>query len=190
MEKKNKVSFGARLKESGRKFLVLLKRNPHIIPLLIFFVAYVLYTFKLTHISKTTAAINVANMGMFEFVIMLFSLLSFVCYLNAFPKRSKPNIVMIVLFVVMSVLVLLSNIGYQNCIKTGIEKHESHLTGIFAENITSAQSMLKWHMGIMIAGFVMLALLPLYSRLLKKINTSIEIEYSEDVGEIELSSEE
>ncbi|MBR6687561.1 MAG: hypothetical protein IKL77_02270, partial [Clostridia bacterium] len=68
MEKKNKVSFGARLKESGRKFLVSLKRNPHIIPLLIFFVAYVLYTFKLTHISKTTAAINVANMGMFEFV--------------------------------------------------------------------------------------------------------------------------
>ena len=190
MEKKNKVSFGARLKESGRKFLVSLKRNPHIIPLLIFFVAYIVYTFNLTHISKTTAAINLPNMGLFEFIIMLFSLLSFVCYLNAFPKRSKPNIVMLVLSVAMSVLVFVSNILYQNIIAEGIEKAPSLLEKTFAENITSAQSMLKWHMGIMIAGFVMLALLPLYSRLLKKINTSIEIEYSEDVGEIELSSEE
>lgn len=190
MEKKNKVSFGARLKESGRKFLVSLKRNPHIIPLLVLFAAYIVYTFNLTHISKTTAAINIANMGMYEFIIMLFSLLSFVCYLNAFPKRSKPNVIMIVLSVAMSVLVFVSNILYQGCITTGITKYPQHLTGKFAENITSAQSMLKWHMGIMIAGFVMLALLPLYSRLLKKINTSIEIEYSENVGEIELSSEE
>ena len=190
MEKKNRVSFGAKLKEAFRKFLVSLKRNPHIIPLLVLFAAYIIYTFNLTHISKTTAAINFANMGMYEFIIMLFSLLSFVCYLNAFPKRSKPNFIMIGLSVGMSVLVLVSNILYQNLITAGITKYETHLTGIFAPNILAARSVLKWHLGFVIAGLVLLALLPLYSWLLKKINTSIEIEYSEDVGEIELSSEE
>ena len=84
----------------------------------------------------------------------------------------------------------MKNILYQNLITAGITKYETHLTGIFAKNILSAQSVLKAHMIIMIVGLVLLALLPVYSKLLKKINTSIEIEYSEDVGEIELSSEE
>ena len=190
MEKKNKIGFAARIKEAFRKFLVSLKRNPHIIPLVVLFVAYIIYTFKLTHISKTTAAINIANMGMYEFIIMLFSLLSFVCYLNAFPKRSKPNYVMIGLSVAMTVLVLASNILYQNCITVGVEKYPTHLTGKFAPNILAAISTLKWHLGFVIAGLALLALLPVYAKLFKKINTSIEIEYSENVGEIELSSEE
>ena len=156
MENKNKVSFGAKLKEAFRKFLVSLKRNPHIIPLLVLFVAYIVYTFNITHISKTTAAINI----------------------------------MIGLSVGMSVLVLVSNILYQNCITVGVEKYPTHLTGKYAPNILAARSVLKWHLGFVIAGLVLLALLPVYSKLLKKINTSIEIEYSEDVGEIELSSEE
>ena len=98
---------------------------------------------------------------------------------------------MLGLSVAMSVLVLVSNILYQGCITKGITDHPQHITtGKFAENILAASSALKWHLGFLIAGLVLLALLPLYSWLLKKINTSIEIEYSEDVGEIELSSEE
>ena len=98
---------------------------------------------------------------------------------------------MLGLSVAMSVLVLVSNILYQGCITKGITDHPQHITtGKFAENILAARDMLKFHMIIVIIGLVLLALLPVYSKLLKKINTSIEIEYSEDVGEIELSSEE
>ena len=50
--------------------------------------------------------------------------------------------------------------------------------------------MLTVHLIVEIAGLVIFALLPVYAPLLKKINTSIQLDYSEEMGEIDLEEEE
>lgn len=91
------------VREFIRKRLVGLKRKPQIIALLTLLAAFVYYSFNLTHISNTTASINYPGMGLSAFVIMLFSILSMVCFLNAFPRRKKANIPMLVLMFAMIV---------------------------------------------------------------------------------------
>ena len=46
------------MKEKFRKFLVSLKRKPHMIPLVVLVVAFVVYSLRLTVISNTTAKIQ------------------------------------------------------------------------------------------------------------------------------------
>ena len=85
------------MKEFFRKRMVTLKRRTHLIPLVILAVAFVYYSLNLTVISNTTSLINGAHMGLAEFATMLFSVLSLVCFLNAFPHRKKVNVPMLVL---------------------------------------------------------------------------------------------
>ena len=85
-----KVNKGPR--EFFRKFLVSLKRKPHMIPLVMLALAFIYYSFNLTQIANTTALINGPHMGLAEFGTMLFSTLSLVCFLNAFPHRKKVNV--------------------------------------------------------------------------------------------------
>ena len=75
-----------------RKKLVSLKRKPQMIALLVLAAAFVYYSLNLTMISNTTAKIQGAGMGLAGFATMLFSMLSLVCFLNAFPHRKKTNI--------------------------------------------------------------------------------------------------
>ena len=77
------------LKESFRKLLVSLKRRPHMIPLLVFALAFLVYSLNLMNISDTTAKIQGKGMGLCGFATMLFSLLSLLCFLNAFPHRKR-----------------------------------------------------------------------------------------------------
>ena len=53
--------------------------------------------------------------------------------------------------------------------------------------IQEAYDMLGLHMILMIVTAALVALLPVYRKLLKKINTSIAVEYSEDMAEIEIN---
>ena len=71
-----------------RKRIVSLKRKPQSIALVVFAIAFLYYSLNLTHISDTTAKIQGANMGLCGFATMLFSILSMVCFLNAFRKKS------------------------------------------------------------------------------------------------------
>ena len=72
-----------------RKFLVSLKKNPQIVPIVALCAAFLEYSLNLTEISNTTAKIQGQNMGLAAFVTMLFMMLSFVCMLNAFPRRKS-----------------------------------------------------------------------------------------------------
>ena len=56
--------------------------------------------------------------------------------------------------------------------------------------ITAAASMLKVHQVILIIGAALTALLPVYKPLLKKINTSVEVEANEQMGAIDISGED
>ncbi|MBQ9125191.1 MAG: hypothetical protein IJY13_00870 [Clostridia bacterium] len=89
--KKFFVKLGKDLKESFRKLLVSLKRRPHNIAFVMLLISFVQYSFNLTDISNTTAQLMRKNMGLYSFVIMLFTTLAIVCFLNSFPKRQNQD---------------------------------------------------------------------------------------------------
>ncbi len=182
------VALGARLKESFRKFLVSIKRNPQAIPLVMLLVSFLVYSLNLTDMSDTTAKIQGAGMGLCQFTIMLLSLLSMVCMLNAFPKRKKPNIPMIVLMFVMFGVIIYCDIHYTNAIVAAVYRPENPIK-LDASNpyILEAYNMLQVFVVLIGITAGLVALLPVYSKLLKKINTSVAVEDNGDMAEIEIT---
>ena len=179
------------MKEFFRKKMVGLKRKPQTIALLVLAVAFLYYSLNLTQISNTTAKVQGQGMGLAGFVTMLFSMLSLVCFLNAFPHRKKVNIPMLVLMFVMVGVIIYCDIYYGGRITNAITRADNPIDPTGTNSyISAAAHMLKVHMAILIAGAALTALLPLYAPLLKKINTSIEVEEIEDMGEIDLRGEE
>lgn len=185
--KKNTLSFGARLKEAVRKALVSLKRRPQIIPMLGLVAAFVEYSFNLTTISNTTAKIQGPQMGLCGFVTMLFSILAFICFLNAFPKRQRANIPMVVILFVMMALVIGADILYNMRIMTALTRAENRLDP--TPEILSAYSILSVHMILVGAAAALTAILPLIRRLVSKINTSIDVEGNGKLDVIDISGE-
>lgn len=183
--------FGAWLKERVRKFFVALKKNPQSIPLVALSVAFVQFSLNLSSISNTTAKIQGQNMGLAQFVSMLFMLLSFVCMFNAFPKRKKPNIPMNILLIVLYGLVIFADVHYLNCINNALNRPVSPII-ITAETayIQIASQALKTHIILVAITVLCVILEPLIAKLLKKIKTSIEVEGSGDIATIDIADEE
>lgn len=181
----------AGVKEGFRKFLVSLKKNPNAIPLVVFIIAFLVFSLNLTAISNTTATIQGKGMGLCEFASMLFSILSFVCLLNAFPKRQKPNWGMLAVFFGLYIIITVADIIYITRISEAFAK----LGDILNKNPEQkaeylfTQQVMTIHVILMQVTAVTVALEPVFAKLLKKINTSIEIEKT-NVGEIELADEE
>ena len=178
------------IREYCRKRLVSLKRKPHMIPLVVLGCAFIYYSFNLSQVSNTTALINGPHMGLTEFGTMLLSVLSLVCFMNAFPHRKKVNIPMLVLMLAMVAALIYFDVYYGSRITAAITREENRIdpTGknIF---VTNAKNMLNVHVIILIIGLALTALLPVYRPLLKKINTNIEIEGNGDMAAIDISQE-
>ena len=150
MEATKKKSGG--LKEVWRKFLVALKRRPQMIPLAVLVVAFVFYSLNLMHISDTTARIQGPGMGLAGFATMLFSMLSFMCFLNAFPYRKKPNIPMLVLMFVLVGIVIFADAYYISAVLTAVTRADNPIA--VTENtiyIMYAEWYLRIHIGIPLA---------------------------------------
>ena len=99
-------------REFLRKRLVALKRKPQTIALVMLAIAFLYYSLNLTQISNTTARVQGPGMGLSGFATMLFSMLSLVCFLNAFPHRKKVNVPMLVLMLLMTGIVLYCDYYY------------------------------------------------------------------------------
>lgn len=186
---KNKQSKGIR--EVLRKILVSLKRRPQTIPLIALACAFLVYSLNLTDISNTTAKIQGPQMGLCGFVAMLFSILSFVTFLNAFPKRKKANVPMLVLMYVMFGVIIFSDIAYYGRIEDALTRADNPIS--VTENtmyILKAQDIVLVHVALICVVAVLIALLPVYNKLLGKINTSIDVEYSDSLDVIDISGEE
>ncbi len=178
----------AKTKESIRKFIVSLKRNPSVIPLVMLFVSFLLFSLNLTDVSDTTAKIQGKGMGLCQFAIMLLSLLSMVCMLNAFPRRKKPSIPMIVLMFIMFGAMIYCNNHYCNAVLAALYRAESPIKlDATTQYIANAYNMLGTHMVLIIVTAALVALLPVYSKLLKKINTSVAVDDNGDMAEIEIT---
>ena len=180
-------------KEFFRKVMVSLKRRPQTIPFLVLVVAFLVYSIRLSNISDTTARIQGTGMGLAGFATMLFSLLSFVAFLNSFPKRKKANIPMlIVLFVMFGILIFCDYI-YIDGINAAYARAAADGTSLISDTtrfIPKALTTVKVHMVILIVAVALTILLPVYSRMLRKVKTSIDVEENEEMGEIDISGED
>lgn len=121
---------------------------------------------------------------------MLFSTLSLVCFLNAFPHRKKVNVPMLALMVLMVCALIFFDTYYGGRITAAITRAENPIdpTGrnIFVSN---ARNVLNVHRWLLVIGLALTALLPVYKPLLKKINTNIDVEGSGDMAAIDISQE-
>lgn len=185
MEKK-KTSGG--FKDFIRKQMVTLKKNPQFIPLVMLMASFILYSFNLTNISNTTAKIQGAGMGLCQFCMMLFSLLSMVCMLNSFPKRKKPNYPMIAIMFVMFAIIIYCDIHYSNAIIAALTRAESPIVlDVNTIYIANAYNMLNTFIIMIGITAALVVTLPFYSKLLKKINTSVDVEDNGNMAEIEIN---
>ena len=178
-------------KEFLRKRLVALKRKPQTIALIAFALAFIYYSLNLTKVSDTTAYINLPGMGLAGFAMMLFSILLMVCFINAFPHRKKVNLPMLILMFVLTAIIIYAGIFYQGRITEALTREVNPIT-VSADKsyITSAMRMLSVHRIILIIGVALVALLPVYSKALRKINTSVEVADNAGMGQIDISGED
>ena len=171
--------------EFVRKFIVSLKRRPQYIPLVVFIVAFIVYSFNLTAVSNTTALLSGPNMGLAAFSIMLFSMLSLLCCNNAFPYRKPVYKPMLILMFIMQAIILFADWYYlQRIVIDGAGIDWNQNTFIYY-----AQYYLTVHMVIIAVGVVLTVLLPVYSKLLRKINTNIDVG-GNDMAAIDLAGED
>lgn len=178
------------MKEFFRKFLVGLKRKPQNVALAALVICFVYYSLNLTLISNTTSRIQGPGMGIYGFVTMLFSMLSFMCFINAFPHRKKVNKPMLILLIVMTAAVIFSDIMYRNIIIAATTGEGAVVVTEATIYIAKAYTMLGVHIVLLIVFLVLLALLPVYSKLIKKIKTSVEVESYGKMNTIEISENE
>ena len=173
--------------EALRKIIVSLKRAPQTIPLIVFVIAFLIYSLNLTHISHTTARIQGTGMGLYGFITMLLSMLSFVCFSNSFPHRKKVNVPMLVLMFVMIAIIIFCDVQYRGLVLTALTRAENPIAA--EDYITSAYRMLLTHIVVLCIGVVLVALLPVYTKLLRSIKTSVNVEDNGRLDEIDISGE-
>jgi len=178
------------MKEFIRKTIVSLKRKPQTIPLLVLAAAFLVYSLNLTHISDTTAKIQLAGMGLSGFCTMLFSLLSFVCFINAYPHRKKTNLPMLALMFLMLGILIFCDTYYAGRIMQAITRAD-HPIVVDANTIyiSKAYDMLMVHRVIVAAGALLTLMVPMLRKLLRRIDTSLPAEESVEMEAITLSEE-
>lgn len=179
------------IKEFFRKSMVSLKRKPQMIPLLVLLIGFLYYSLNMTHVSDTTAKIQGTGMGLCGFVIMLFSVLSMVCFLNAFPHRKKTNIPMLVLMFAMLAVVIFCDFYYSARVFEAVNREVNPIPMTGSNSyISEVIKTLNVHKVILIIGMALTALLPVYTPLLRKVKTSVDIEVNDEMGEIDISGED
>ena len=179
---------GRGIKEAIRKSIVSLKRSPQNIPLLALVIAFFIYSLNLSSIANTTARINGANMGQCEFAAMLFSILAFVVFLRTFPRRQKANKVMLgLLFGMLALLVLVDSVYISRIIEATTRTENTIVIDESSSYIAAAQTVVSMHVVFVAATAVLLIFLPLYSKAIRKINTSIDVEGNENMASIDIS---
>ena len=179
-----------KLRERFRKFLVSLKRKPHMIPLAVLVLAFLIYSLRMTVISNTTAKLQGPGMGLSGFVTMLFSILGIVCFGNSFPHRKPVVKPMLALMFLLFGIVIFADVNYMGKITAALTREVDPITVTSATSyITDALSLLKLHIALTGAGLILTALLPVYSRWIRRIDTSVRVEGNAEMEAIELSGE-
>lgn len=182
----------AGIKEWFRKFTVKLKHKPQNIPFVILLVTSFMYLCFLGTFSKFIVGnSSIKSLGIFQFVNTLASILIILIFLNSFPKRKKPNIVMLVLtfavlalMIVMDTLFIVNVVDYGNGLRRGLEWF------LEQDGVSESINCCIVHIVFLAITILMLALLPVYKKLLMKINTSKELASNNINEELDTSEED
>ncbi len=186
------IKFGTSVKEFLRKTMVTLKRRPHLIALVMSLVSFIVYSFNLTDVSNTTFKLGQDYMGLCQFAVMLFSALSLVCLLGAFPRRQRPKVLMIVLYFLMSAVIIFCDVVYYNVIQSQIAGPNPPFTlkPDGSENyVLRAESLMITHIVLVGISVLLTATVKLYGKLFQLVNTNVELEYTEATEKIEIDEE-
>jgi glucan phosphoethanolaminetransferase (alkaline phosphatase superfamily) len=184
-----KVPFSAKAKEWGRKKIVALKRAPHKIPLFVYAIVSIYFLLCLATYSEAilTYAPDIDYLGTVLFINILLSILIIVSFLNAFPKRKKPVIPMIALVSVMTVIMIVCDIIYM-VILTG--NYNTVFGGNPQEIIKTTVTLSLVHIILLAIAAVVFALLPVYSKLILKINTKTQVDSAtSSMGKIDINED-
>ncbi len=175
--------------EALRKFVVSLKRKPQNIALAALVISFLVYSLNLTCISDTTAKIQGTGMGLSGFCTMLSSILSFICFINAFPHRKKVNVPMLVLLFVMFAIAVGCDFFYLGAITRAVTRAESPISISEFAYVGKARATLTAHMICLGVTTLLVILMPVYRKLLRSIKTSVEVEDNGKLDAIEISGE-
>lgn len=188
MEKKEKkpLKFGAKVKEFFRKRLVSLKVNTHIIPLVFMVITMLVLNLNLTKFSNSTALINIPGMGFLTFVIVLCSYLSIITYLSAHPRHQKTKLFSIIITIVMLVASIVCDAIYHYYIRYGTVIKEGAVDP--TKYTVIASNVCVVHIVLLSISIILIVTLPLYKKLLNKINTKVETDEIK-IDKIDLSNE-
>jgi phosphoglycerol transferase MdoB-like AlkP superfamily enzyme len=172
--------FQAKIKEWFRKKVVALKRKPQMIALFLLAVTTIFFMLALYTISQaidlSAANANVKATGICVFIVTLLSLLVLVSFLNSFPKRKKPNIFFIILVFVMIGAMIACDLVYyiqmNNCLADPLVAPG---TSMYMA-VEKAQPYILAHIVLLGVSAIVFALLPVYKRLINKIDTKVVLE--------------
>ena len=179
-KKGNKVAAGC--KEWFRKRIVGLKRSPQSIVLVALFITTAIWLIWLFTFSRAIS-VNIAAewVGLVVFINTLVSILIIALFGSAFPKRKKPNIVFIILLFVFMAAIIACDVIYNVQMSLYI-KYYSNLSSeqlAKAPYINKSLNYAIAHAVLVGVCAVLLATLPLYKRLINKINNKKEIATNE-----------
>ena len=127
-------------------------------------------------------------MGLYGFITMLLSMLSFVCFFNSFPRRKKPNIPMLILMFIMFAIIIFADIKYRGLIHTALTRPDNPINP--EAYIDRAYSMLLTHIIVLCIGAGLIVVMPVYAKALRNIKTSIEVEDNGSMGVIDISGDD
>lgn len=187
--KKNRMAnFKAGFKEWGRKQIVNLKRRPSNIALVFFVITSLVYMIAYSTVAEMLYGGRenpvIEWSALCSFVVFLFSILILVLYLQAFPKRRKPNVVMLVLVgLFAAVMIAMDIICYLE-----LQDVFAAATRPLTPEYYASENIFLAHIVLVALSSVVLACTPLIKMGLMKINTRKEVEstVSEMSGPLEL----
>lgn len=181
----------AAIKEWGRKQIVGLKNSPQKIYLFVSVITTFLWLIWLFSFSHTISITSQAEWtGIAVFCTTLLSILVLALYFSAFPKRSKPKTVFVVLLFVFIILQILFDVLYY-VQETNYVYAQTNYESYMERNPFIQESFNYAIAHIVLNGLcmILLATMPLYKKLIMKINTRKEVVSTEIKEEIDTSEE-
>lgn len=166
----------AKVKEWFRKRMVSLKRHPNYIPLVVLTITMFFYSLKMSTTSNAISTVGEPGTGLAMFAIVLSSYLSFISFLGAFPRRQKPKFVTIGLVVFMILLSIGCNIFIHDRFVYATTEREIIVSVEKYPYIQEAMTISIVHIVMLCVSLLLIVLMPLYSKLLKKIDTSTNVD--------------
>ncbi len=172
------------MKEFFRKQLVKLKRRPQTIPLVFIVLSCIVYTFSLTVHSNTVIYCSVSTnssrmIPLFLFCTTLASILAIFTYTTAYP-RNKVKIVMLILVYVMFVGQAVMDVLYIVIVKSRVQDFILAGTKNIPAYIQDSISNVIVHLVMIGLTLISMILMPVYHKLLLKIDTTVENEETKE----------